>query len=70
MSDGLMLEQVFADGPIAAITRDMLSTTQRPKLLEERVRSLVDWERVSEMSLPALLYYVLMGDGRGADEFA
>ena len=70
MSDGLMVEQMFADGSIAATTRNLLSTSQRAKPLEDRVKSLVDWERVSEMSLSALLYYVLMGEGRGADEFA
>ena len=70
MPDGLMVEQMFDDGSIAATTRKMLSASQRAKPLEERVKSLVDWERVAEMSLPALLYYVLMGDGRSADEFA
>ena len=66
----LKLEQVFADGTIANITRDMLSGLQRRNPLEERMKRTVDWERLAEMSLSALLFYVLIGDGGGTDEFA
>jgi hypothetical protein len=70
MAGGLMLEQVFADGAIANGTRNLLATMNRRKGLEDQMKKSVSGERVAEMSLSALLYYVLMGDGRRADEFA
>jgi hypothetical protein len=70
MSVRLMLEQVFADGAIANTTRKLLSGTNWRKPFEERMNKSVDGERVAEMSLAALLYHVLIGDGRNTDEFA
>ena len=70
MSVRLMLEQVFADGAIANTTRKLFSTTNRRKPLENQMKKPVSGERVAEMSLSALLYYVLVGDGRRTDEFA
>jgi hypothetical protein len=70
MSVRLMLEQVFADGAIANTTRKLLSGANRRKPLEERMKKSVDGDRVAEMSLAALLYHVLIGDGRNTDEFA
>ena len=70
MSVRLMLEQIFADGAIANTTRNLLSTTNRRKPLESQMKKPVSGERVAEMSLAALLYHVLIGDGRNTDEFA
>jgi hypothetical protein len=70
MSARLMLEQVFADGTIASTTRNILSTTNRRRSLENQMKKSVSGERAAEMSLSSLLYYVLIGEGRGADEFA
>ncbi len=68
MTNRLMWERNLADEPAGGIERHMLSMTEVGTQYVEPVTDFVDHESVAEMSLSSLLYYVLFGEGRLADE--
>jgi hypothetical protein len=68
MTTRLMLNRTSADEPNGGIERRMLSNTEVGTQYVEPVTDFVDHERLGEMSLESLLYYVLFGEGRLADE--
>ena len=68
MTTRLMSNRTSADELNGGIRRHMLSNTEVGTQYAEPVTDFVDHERLGAMSLESLLYYVLFGEGRLADE--
>jgi len=68
MTTRLMRGSSLADESYGGIARRMLPMTEVGTQYVERVADSVDHESLAAMSLSSLLYYVLFGEGRLADE--
>ena len=68
MTTRLMWNRNPADELDGGIGRQMLSNTKVGTQYAEPVTDFVDHESLAAMPLSSLLYYVLFGEGRLADE--